>query len=726
MNMKKLGLAALGVAASLGIAIGPMRAGAEQRYWVTDVGTAGGDYAYLRALNDSGQVIGNTTAGPFLYSNGVMTVLVPPGSAGGGEAWDINAAGTVIGNSGYDFYYANGVYSDLSALGGVSTPGAVNNAGQVPGNLGVWQNGVVSPRPSPGAQINNKGQVLGALAYPNPSYMYLMSPDGTVTDLAPLRWSGNVMDPRHRFLNDNGMVVGAYSSPLPDGTFENRLGYWWSGSIFDIGGNLLPGSAPLSDDVRGMNANNDVFGNSWANINHGFLFTYANQKLVDVGNLGGATCLHGINERGDVTGHSSGPGDRPYYGKYVSHGAGAHVVYTGGKLYDLNAVIPASTAYDLAEWQGAINNKGQILAQGWTMNGAEHVLLLTPLPVSTAAVTSGTKRADGWYTTNVTVTITSQDQVSGVREVRYRVDNGSEARVTGSTARVTVNKNGTHTVSFYAIDTKGHVEDTKTFDVSLAKPGLVVTTASLPLATTGVSYTTTLKAAGGGSYSWSAVTPLPSGLTLASNGTLSGTPKTPAISRFLVQVKSGTSTAQAYLALDVTDPLVPTGLSTTAVQRYPISLFAKGGREPYTWSVDPASLPTTVALEGAALFGPLPVGQAVTVTVTDARGVSVTKALTLAQYAPVVAALSSGATTVAVNQPISLAFTASGGKPGSAYTYAWDPNPWPNNPGGLTLDRKTGVVSGAIATTGTYAITLMAQDEDGNVSDGAVVTLTVQ
>jgi hypothetical protein len=722
-NRKRL--AALGMAVSLGITLGPTQARAEQRYWVTDVGTAGGDSASFRAINESGQVVGSTGSGPYLYSNGQMKVLVPPGSAGGGDGWDVNESGAVVGSSGYDFFFqpdavgTNGTFYDLSALGGAAvwTYGQVNEAGQVPGINGVWQAGAVTPLPRPVAQINNRGLALGA-----GDFMYVISiPDGKVTDL-PLRATGNVMDTQNRYINDNGMVVGAYDgAQLPDGSFEKRLGLSWNGGTpIDIGYQLAGNGTPLAEDVRGMNANNDVFGNAWGpNLNRGFLFDYDHQKVVDVGTLGGSTCLHGVNAAGDVAGHSSGPGDRPYFGQFVSHGAGAHIVATAaGKIYDLNAVIPASTPFDLTDWDGAINDKGQILARAWNVNGGEHTLLLTPLPVTTATA-SGTPRGDGWYTSDVKVTLTGVDKVTGLREVRYRVDGGNETRVTGATATVTLTKNGTHTVSFFAIDAKGHVEDTKYFNVSIAKPGLVVSTATLPFATTNVSYTTTLAATGlTGTRTWTA-TGLPRGLTLATNGTLSGKVTTAGIYRFTATVKVGTTaTSTAYLTLDCTDALT-IGLSMTAAQRYAVSLYAKGGRAPYSYRLDAA--PAGVTIEGATLYG-VAVGQAITLTVTDARGVPVTKPLTVVEYAPVVATPTTAALTVAPGQAVTLKFTATGGKPGSKYTWAWDQE---IGTPGLKLDRAAGKLTGAIATPGTYAVNIMAQDEDGNVGS-ATATVTVQ
>ncbi|HEY0308889.1 MAG TPA: putative Ig domain-containing protein [Acidobacteriaceae bacterium] len=73
---------------------------------------------------------------------------------------------------------------------------------------------------------------------------------------------------------------------------------------------------------------------------------------------------------------------------------------------------------------------------------------------------------------------------------------------------------------------------------------LVISTASLPDGNIGVSYSRTLAATGGAvPYTWSLATgTLPTGFTLSSNGTLSGTPKAPGAFTFGVKVADGEAT----------------------------------------------------------------------------------------------------------------------------------------------------------------------------------------
>lgn len=126
-----------------------------------------------------------------------------------------------------------------------------------------------------------------------------------------------------------------------------------------------------------------------------------------------------------------------------------------------------------------------------------------------------------------------------------------------------------------------------------ADSGLVVTTSTLPLGTRGQAYTTTLGAAGGRPvYSWSLVAgALPQGLTLAANGTISGTPTTAGdIGRFTVRVEDQDEfDAERALVLGVTKEVAVTTTSPlpTATLGAPYSerLNAAGGTPPYTWEI---------------------------------------------------------------------------------------------------------------------------------------------
>jgi len=99
---------------------------------------------------------------------------------------------------------------------------------------------------------------------------------------------------------------------------------------------------------------------------------------------------------------------------------------------------------------------------------------------------------------------------------------------------------------------------------------LQITTTSLPNGTNGVAYNQTLAAFGGQTpYSWTNISGvLPPGLTLATNGVISGTPTTNGTNNFTVQVTdANNNTAMQALALTVVGPPIvaiqPTNSSVT-------------------------------------------------------------------------------------------------------------------------------------------------------------------
>jgi len=94
---------------------------------ITNIGTLGGAWTSVWAMNDSGQVVGGSAlsatgiAHAFLYSNGKMTDLgTLPGDQNSSAQW-INAQGQIVGGSGTGnnssgFLYSSGVMMNLNSL----------------------------------------------------------------------------------------------------------------------------------------------------------------------------------------------------------------------------------------------------------------------------------------------------------------------------------------------------------------------------------------------------------------------------------------------------------------------------------------------------------------------------------------------------------------------------------------------------------------------------------
>ncbi|GEP40734.1 putative Ig domain-containing protein [Brevifollis gellanilyticus] len=180
--------------------------------------------------------------------------------------------------------------------------------------------------------------------------------------------------------------------------------------------------------------------------------------------------------------------------------------------------------------------------------------------------------------------------------------------------------------------------DTRTFTLEISD--LDVTTASLPAATHGKPYTTTLAATGGGEpYTWSfpEETLPPLGLTLSPEGLLSGTPNAAGDVNVTVVVTDANGfTVSKILPLhaEVSDLSIVSTTLPIAVKGMPYSgtLTASGGDGSYTWHVLSGPLPTGVSASTTGLLTGTPTvagGATVTVQVTDGAGVIVSKAVSI-------------------------------------------------------------------------------------------------
>ena len=171
-----------------------------------------------------------------------------------------------------------------------------------------------------------------------------------------------------------------------------------------------------------------------------------------------------------------------------------------------------------------------------------------------------------------------------------------------------------------------------TLTINAPPPIAITTTSPLPEATANAPYQATFAASGGiPPYVWTVATgTLPTGLTLAPTGVLSGTPTTTGSSSFTVNVTDsattpGTASGAFVLqvvvgALKVTSSSLPSGFVGSP---YVAQLAANGGIPPYTWSVTAGTLPAGVVLSPAGLFSGTPgsvTSSSPTFTVTDSAG----------------------------------------------------------------------------------------------------------
>ncbi len=100
----------------------------------------------------------------------------------------------------------------------------------------------------------------------------------------------------------------------------------------------------------------------------------------------------------------------------------------------------------------------------------------TTPPVTTHSL-SGAMGNDGWYVSDVTVTLTATDAASGVAEIHYVLD-GVEQVVTANTATFTVSQDGVHSLTYWAKDVAGIVEAQQgpvSFKIDQTMPVITIT-----------------------------------------------------------------------------------------------------------------------------------------------------------------------------------------------------------------------------------------------------------
>jgi len=303
--------------------------------------------------------------------------------------------------------------------------------------------------------------------------------------------------------------------------------------------------------------------------------------------------------------------------------------------------------------------------------------------------------------------------------------------VEGGTPLATVAFNGTFTTPALTANKTYYVaarrlgcatESARVPVVITVNPQIVFTGATLTNATSGSAYNKQLDVATGGTpgftYALAAGSALPSGLSLSSTGTITGTPTVPNTYNFSVVATDtkGCKATAAYTitvtaALILTPGTLPNGITGTA---YPLQTIpaATGGTGPYTYTAVnvPAGLtfdPTTREITGTPTT---PGIYTIPVTATDANGNTVTSNYTVTITDPFVlpaATLANG--TTGVMYPPQIIPAAVGGT--TPYTYTAS-----GLPAGLTFNPTTRAITGTPTVAGTFTVPVTATDADGKTA----------
>jgi probable HAF family extracellular repeat protein len=180
-------------------------------------------------------------------------------------------------------------------------------------------------------------------------------------------------------INNSGKVTGYAATSVP---YPYHHAFLYSGGkMRDLG--TLGGTESWAFD---LNEADKVVGSanlSGDSENHAFLYdASATPRMRDLGTLGGSHSMaFGINDSEQVVGSAATRDDSIHA-----------FLYSGGKMRDLNSLIPANSGWELVSAE-AINDKGHIVGYGANKDSVGRAFLLTPdstAPTVTSTVPTGT------------------------------------------------------------------------------------------------------------------------------------------------------------------------------------------------------------------------------------------------------------------------------------------------------------------------------------------------
>ena len=283
---------------------------------------------------------------------------------------------------------------------------------------------------------------------------------------------------------------------------------------------------------------------------------------------------------------------------------------------------------------------------------------------------------------------------------------------------------GSYSFSLSGTDTNGVVA-TAAFSITIAG-ALSITTSSLPAATPGAAYSASVASLGGiGAIAFSiSAGALPTGLSLGSTGSISGTPSAPGLATFTVlATDSASNSASRQLSIQVNSP--PVVISTNSLpsasigSAYSAAIAASGGSGSLTFSLSAGTLPSGLALasSGSITGTPLTAGVAnFTILASDGFSNSSSKAFSITVISPISISSNTSLPPTTAGATVQFQFQTLGGTAPFTWTSTGSPAP------GLVFSG--GLLSGAPTVAGLSQFSIQVSDANGATAS-AIVTQTV-
>lgn len=713
----------------------------------TDLGTLGGGFSRVSAINAGGTVVGTSS----LTGGGAARAfawtpaggMVNLGSLGGSlsDAYGVNDLGQVVGESrlaghsdsadlhAFSWTAAGGMV-DLGVPAGDSTSDAlgVNANGQVIGNslttgcgtcayhAWVWTPaggqvviGSLGGRVSQPEAENDGGQVVGVAELPSGDFhSFSWTSAGGTVDMGTL--GGNYTFVRG--INAGGMAVG--DSTTSDGDASTFV---WSAATGMVDVGCLASDACNSSGYA-INDDGAVVGSSVADVPTGFeIHAYiwtASGGMVDLGTLGGdSSFATDVNASGQVSGTSNTtPGGDPHAFLWTR---------TDGMI-DLGPMSDNANGLSLNDAGTVIGNTngtdGQTRATTWALTVGEHPA------ITSAASTSAGMRApfDFHVTTSGSPSPSLSESGALPTGVTFSDNRDGTGELAGAAAAGTA---GVYPITLSASNGfGGPASQSFTLTVTAATSAPAITSVSADTETFGVAFSFPITTSGYPVPTLKKTGNLPAGVTYTDNGdgtgTVSGTPAKAAIGAYAITLtaKSSAGTLTQTFTLTITKApsikKIPTTTGRTGASLL-LSVTAAGFTVP---SLSADGLPSGLNLvdhgDGTAAISGTPAADsggsyAVTVTATNGLG-SATQSFTLKiNDAPEITSTSSTAATI--GSAFSFQVTATG-FPVPKLTKAG------TLPKGIAFNAASGSFSGTpkANTAGSYPITITAKNSTGTTS----------
>lgn len=290
---------------------------------------------------------------------------------------------------------------------------------------------------------------------------------------------------------------------------------------------------------------------------------------------------------------------------------------------------------------------------------------------------------------------------------------------------------GQSTLTIKATNTYGSATRELTFVMNAAAVAPEVSTTPPDNALVGEAYSYVLSATGTATMTWTLEGgSLPAGLTLSSDGTISGTPATAGASTFTVKVTNSAGSSERELTIlvvpvvivpTITTTILPEAVAAFGAPAYSQTLTASG-TTPISWSIVTGNLPSGLSLDPyTGVISGQPMGGqdgdfTFTVMASNAAGsatveLTLTVSSTVAPPEIVTNILPDGAAGI----PYSEALSATG----AAAVWSIDSG---SLPAGLTLNAD-GTISGTPTVAGTSTFTVKATNSAD--SDTVLLSITI-